>query len=432
MNAHPIWLLPPLHPDDVEVGTPCAIVRRRVHSPDAVWGRWNLVSVEPGTLVEVVRGDLGVVRGVLQRFKVRNEITGEVVRSGKSSWDEEFGVTHAFGIKGDSPSRPVDGGADGAEAALDQDPARSARAPACRPGAGRPRRSRPRPLLGGARNWRACRRARARVAFASMRFFLGTHRPYWLGKTRVPLFISRRQLALRANTAKALGPWALDSGGFTELNKYGKWQTSAQTYANDILSYSRNIGRLEWAAPQDWMCEPFVLAKTGKSVAWHIAATVDSVGELRALGCRQVIPVLQGFTLNDYEVCAWRYAQMGFSLEREPIVGVGSVCRRQATDEAAALIKGIIHAVPGIKLHGFGFKKGGLLKVGHLLASADSLAWSFDARRNHPRLPECDGVHQGKCSNCLTYALRWRRRLMDACPSVAAEATSTSERLAVW
>ena len=36
----------------------------------------------------------------------------------------------------------------------------------------------------------------------------------------------------------------------------------------------------------------------------------------------------------------------------------------------------------GLRLHGFGVKAGGLVRYADCLASADSLAWSFEARRS--------------------------------------------------
>jgi hypothetical protein len=58
---------------------------------------------------------------------------------------------------------------------------------------------------------------------------------------------------------------------------------------------------------------------------------------------------------------------------------------------------------------GFGVKKSGLASYGVHLASADSLAWSFNARRNRP-LPGC--THKS-CANCLRYALRWREEILN-------------------
>src|SRR4051812_45221172 len=96
--------------------------------------------------------------------------------------------------------------------------------------------------------------------------------PNWLEMPtlpRVPLFISRRRLTDRKTLPQAVQPWALDSGGFTELNMYGHWETTEDDYVKDVLRFEDGIGRLEWVAPMDWMCEPFVLEKTGGSVPVH-------------------------------------------------------------------------------------------------------------------------------------------------------------------
>ena len=100
--------------------------------------------------------------------------------------------------------------------------------------------------------------------------FLGTHKPQWLANPRfaaVPLFVSRRTLAGRTTLPRAVGTWALDSGGFTELQMYGRWEMSARTYAAEVRRFRDEIGGMAWAAPQDWMCEPWILEKTGLTVA---------------------------------------------------------------------------------------------------------------------------------------------------------------------
>lgn len=59
-------------------------------------------------------------------------------------------------------------------------------------------------------------------------FWLGVHRARWLERGSVPMFVSNRQLAGVKALPRALGPWALDSGRFTEITKYGEWRTSPQ------------------------------------------------------------------------------------------------------------------------------------------------------------------------------------------------------------
>jgi len=207
----------------------------------------------------------------------------------------------------------------------------------------------------------------------------------------------------------ALGPWALDSGGFTQLNLHGKWTISEQEYVDAVHRYANEIGNLEWASPQDHMCEPFITAKTGKSVREHQELTVQNYLDLTAMAPElPFVPVLQGWELDDYLVCLDLYAQAGVDLRSAQTVGVGSVCRRQNTDDIGHIMKML--QGEGLKLHGYGVKGAGLQKYSEYLYSADSMAWSFGARWNKVRLPQCE--HPGMCNNCLAYALVWREEVL--------------------
>jgi hypothetical protein len=240
-----------------------------------------------------------------------------------------------------------------------------------------------------------------------VRFYLGMHKPGWLERTDVPLFVSHRRLRERVQLPRAAGYWALDSGGFTELSMFGAWRTTPGEYAEAASLYRDNVGNLEFAAPQDWMCEPFIVEKTGKSVAEHQGLTIESVLALRSLAPEVPwCPVLQGWTIDDYLGHVEQYRVAGIDLAREAVVGVGSVCRRQGTAEAEALFRDL--EALGIRCHAFGFKTLGLRRCARSLESADSMAWSLDARRSDP-LPGCP--HKS-CANCLRYALRWRERLL--------------------
>lgn len=198
------------------------------------------------------------------------------------------------------------------------------------------------------------------------------------------------------------------------------------------------MGRLLWAAPQDWMCEPWVIfggthnglrfhgtqeargINPGEpddfesAVRMHQEFTVQNYLELRRVAPDlPFIPVLQGWSLEDYQRCADLYADAGVDLTAAPVVGLGSVCRRQATEEIARIVEHF-HA-RGLSLHGFGVKTDGLGDYGDQLTSADSMAWSVGGRRN-PKLPGC--THRAKnCANCPTYALRWHHRIVSAPPN---------------
>jgi hypothetical protein len=248
-------------------------------------------------------------------------------------------------------------------------------------------------------------------------FYLGSPEPGWLAKAGVPLFVSHRRLAPRKRLPRALTGWALDSGGFSELSMFGEWRTTPRQYVAAVRHYDHEIGKLEWAAPQDWMCEPDMFARTGLSVEEHQRRTVANFLELKYLwnGPEECpfMPVLQGQSIAQYMRCLDLYEAAGIDFLEYPVVGVGSVCRRQATAEIDAIFSAILRRDPEMPLHAFGAKIGGLRRYGHRVESADSMAWSYQARREPPLPGHC----HGPCSSCLEYALRWRSRILAVTPS---------------
>lgn len=249
----------------------------------------------------------------------------------------------------------------------------------------------------------------------SFTFFLGTDRPQWLGFVDVPLFVSYARLRRRTKELRARAPWCLDSGGFMELKTHGRWRFTAATYAEAVRDLGSRIGMLQWAAVQDWMCEPFILEKTGLAVADHQRLTTESVLELRRLAPDVPwAPVLQGWVYDDYMAHVEAYRVSGIDLRAEPVVAVGSVCRRQDTTMAEELFRDL-HA-NGVRCHAFGFKVTGLRRVARYLASSDSMAWCLNAWMNKIKLPGCDHVEK-TCVHCPTFALRWRDRVLRAARS---------------
>lgn len=352
-----------------------------------------------------------------------------------------------------------------------------------------------------------------------MRIYLGCFNPKWLRRTSVPLFMQRGPLSGAGvkNLGRALGPWSLDSGGFTEIGNYGKWTVTPEEYAREVRFWQREIGNLEWAAPQDWMSEPPMLfralleepetlggklarrlipnhgkmkhdvlmaeiqdvlgglgietlidralkqagltrkktldksrlkalaAKVRKmgrdigdlqdelrrQVCVHQQRTIDNFLELQRIAPEiRWIPVLQGWKVQDYLAHAEAYERAGVDLNKAPVVGLGSVCRREKLDTAQAVVTNLTGGKWKLRLHGFGLKKTAfedpILTSG--LVSSDSAAWSFGARKAARRRPE-DVVDEGdedekasgrtcspgpgheggrSCSNCFKKAMEWR------------------------
>jgi hypothetical protein len=200
--------------------------------------------------------------------------------------------------------------------------------------------------------------------------------PNWLANAGVALFVSQRRLARCATLPRAAAGWALDSGAYTELLMFGEWTTTAAQYVAAVRRYDDEIGQLEWAAPQDLTCEPQVLARTGLSVLEHQRRTVDNFVELQMLwGDEETspfMPVLQGLRAADYVRCMDLYARAGIDLTRFPVVGLGSVCRRQASAELDQILSAILRRDPDMPLHAFGCKTAGLARYGHKVYTADS------------------------------------------------------------
>lgn len=248
-----------------------------------------------------------------------------------------------------------------------------------------------------------------------MNFYLGTHAPNWLGLVDVPLFVSRRRLDGRKTLPRASASWALDSGGYTELAGTGHWSIDVEQYAEEVVRYADEIGRLDFVAPMDWMCEPSIREQTGLTVEQHQHNTAANFAYLRYWLGDLVIPVLQGWEPNDYLRHVEMYERYHVNLEAEPLVGVGSICRRNADQAIRKVLRPLI--ATGLRLHAFGVRGDVLRALSDDLASADSMAWSFRARRSPP-LANC--THKS-CANCLRYALRWRERLLMSCNQLSLE-----------
>lgn len=250
-----------------------------------------------------------------------------------------------------------------------------------------------------------------------MKFYLGTDRVRWLGMSEfasVPLFLSHYVLRLRKKLPRAVGEWALDSGGFTQLTRDSNgWPDGCEEpYVEATYRYSEAIGGLAFASQQDWMVEPWLLH--GRTVREHQERTVANYLRLVEIAPDLPwLPVIQGWELNDYHQCVDLFATAGVDLRTFNRVGIGSVCRRQSTAEIGGIVTEI--AARGISLHGFGVKTQGLRKYGRHLGSSDSMAWSFAARWEPP-LPECSHGKEGrgKCNHCWVFALRWRERLLNS------------------
>lgn len=233
-----------------------------------------------------------------------------------------------------------------------------------------------------------------------MIFYLGIHNPADAHKTKVPVFISVNRLINRRSVIDH-DDWVMDSGGFTMISKHGQYIISNKEYLRCI-----GLQNPTMAFCQDWMCEASILKKTGLTIKEHQKRTTRSFLDLHSKNS-SVMPVLQGWELDDYCRHVDQYVRMG--VEISYLFGLGTVCSRNGSPKIIKkIVNGIKKRFPSIKLHGFGVKSTSLVLCKNLLYSADSMAWSFSGRRDK-LCPDCTA---NNCANCLEYGLLWRKKLL--------------------
>lgn len=92
-----------------------------------------------------------------------------------------------------------------------------------------------------------------------MRFYLTTHKRHWVKLTDKPLFLKSEHFVKAVKLYPARGPYAVDSGGFSELQRHGDWTRTPRQYVSDLRRIWECVGPYDWAAPQDWMCEDLII-----------------------------------------------------------------------------------------------------------------------------------------------------------------------------
>ena len=263
------------------------------------------------------------------------------------------------------------------------------------------------------------------------RVFLGINTVAWLDRPElagVPRCVSRNRLASYRGrrVPRSRGPVLLDSGGFSELKQHGRWRLGPAEYIGEVRRLIDELGsdQVVGIAQQDWMCEDEVInggvTKDGvfvgtrsaldpdgrlsleEMVYLHQRLTVDNLVQLRTLAPDlPIFPVLQGRSLRHYLRHTAMFTAAGVSFLDEPVVGLGSVCRRQGTHEVARIVGSLVRS--GFRLHGFGVGVQGLSLYGHAIVSSDSDAWSYAGRRAG-RCPHGLVVWE---ANCLHRARTW-------------------------
>ena len=216
-----------------------------------------------------------------------------------------------------------------------------------------------------------------------MIFFPGIPEPAWAGRFETAFISINRLRRRKAVFTPPTRKWAMDSAAFTEIDQHGGYRHEPAVFAAEACAWTNRVPGCAFVASQDYMCEPFILAKTGLTIADHQRMTIERYDAIDEAWTSEtpILPVLQGFAETDY---LSHIDQYGDRLTEGMWVGVGSVCKRQgAIAMVEDLLGAIHHRRPDLRLHGFGVKLTALKSqlIRDRLYSADSMAWSFAARK---------------------------------------------------
>jgi len=170
----------------------------------------------------------------------------------------------------------------------------------------------------------------------------------------------------------------LDSGGFNLLSRY-------KTYPFSVKTYCRLAKKMkpDYVAIMDYPCESIIGRKWGLSVEERIKLTVENATECMKYDVGALwIPVIQGYTLDEYKYCVDLYDEK--DLLRE-YMAVGSMCRRTRTSLIGEYLYEIYHYlekhknIKKPKIHAFGLKINTLNNfiVFKHIYSTDSCAFCF-------------------------------------------------------
>lgn len=212
-----------------------------------------------------------------------------------------------------------------------------------------------------------------------MQFYVGLHQPADAIHF-MRAFISINRVRGRKKPVKATY-WILDSGAFSELEQFGGYRHTPLEYALEVNRLRSINSNLVAAVSQDFMCEEFILNKTGLQLEEHQRLTIERYDALKvAINETYLMPVLQGYSLQSY---ISHIEQYGTRLTPWMYTGVGSVCKRNDVRQIEEILSAIKQRRPDLLLHGFGLKTTALASktVRACLTSADSMSWSFAARK---------------------------------------------------
>lgn len=170
----------------------------------------------------------------------------------------------------------------------------------------------------------------------------------------------------------------MDSGGFQLIGQYGEYPFENEEY----LHYAEEINP-DFLAPLDYPCDGVDNPIKGVNISndERIKRTVENDVFLldNYEGEGRVVPVIQGYDVEEYKNCVNRLKERGAITE---YMGVGSICRRKKSNEVYEILK-TCKEMTNSKLHVFGLSLNlvKMPKIRHLINSFDTMSWMYSSTR---------------------------------------------------
>jgi len=189
----------------------------------------------------------------------------------------------------------------------------------------------------------------------------------------------------------------IDAGGYNVQSNYAdRWgnlkeeqstinqelSTNAPFYPWTVEQYhdwcNTHADELEWATVMDYACEERFDGLW--SVEDRIDATIRTTKQQWHMDREyNLLPVLQGKTVEQYVDCAERLESAGVDISH---AGIGTVCRLSNTNDIVRIAREVRERTNIETVHGFGVKINAY-KKGAEFDTADSHAWVYTASNGH-------------------------------------------------
>lgn len=195
----------------------------------------------------------------------------------------------------------------------------------------------------------------------------------------------------------------LDSGCFSFFSRYAEYPFELQTFL-DLAYHVREQSPLYRVVTLDYPCEPEINRKQHSTNEERIARTVE-----RAIECIDAdsslswLPVIQGYSIQEYLACIDLYREQGVESE---FWAIGSICSRKGQPyKVREIICRIKEALGDVRLHAFGLSLLYLQdpQIFGALFSSDSAAWNWGAYTMAVK-PEMIRRYQAKVDRILSGA----------------------------